>query len=58
MDLKWIHKILAGEKSWEIRGDNTKTRDVIGLLACSIYDTFLVVYLLYSSVSEGELTIL
>ncbi len=28
----WIEKILAGEKTWEIRGSNTKLRERIALI--------------------------
>jgi hypothetical protein len=28
----WIEKILSGEKTWEIRGTNTKLRGFIGLI--------------------------
>lgn len=28
----WIEKILAGEKTWEIRGSNTKIRGTIALI--------------------------
>lgn len=33
IDEPWISKILAGEKTWEMRSENTKKREQIGLIA-------------------------
>jgi len=33
IDEPWISKILAGEKRWEMRSENTKKREPIGLIA-------------------------
>ena len=30
---QWLDKILSGEKTWELRGSNTKMRGRIGLIA-------------------------